>query len=77
MNIKKEKERLKEFLLKNAEEDGCDLQAAIRDALTDMMELCEDEGIDFSERVLTAEEVLQLQKFYDRVGGDDFDAEED
>ena len=76
MNIKKEKERLMNFLLKNAKQDGTDLPSAIRDTLTDMMSICEDEGINFNEKVASAEEVLQVEEFLERTGGEDFDDEQ-
>ncbi len=73
MNIKKEKERLLEFIKKNAEENGTDLNCSIRDLLTDLIDICEDNKIDFDERVLTAQEVLQIERFMKETEGEDFD----
>ena len=73
MNIKKEKERLLNFLLNNAKQDYTDLPCAMRDALTDMMSICKDEGINFNEKVASAEEVLQIEEFLERTKDEDYD----
>jgi hypothetical protein len=76
MNIKKEKQRLLEFVKRNADKDGTDLKGALRDTLTDMMSVCEEEGIVFEELVASASEVKQIEEFLERVGDEDFDDEQ-
>lgn len=50
-------EKLKE-LIKFAQEHGeCTIEGAIRDILTDMMHICEEQAIDLDDRLESAREV--------------------
>lgn len=47
--------------IKYMSKDGSDLPCAIRDMITDIMDLCDKKGIDFDSRVANAREV-QLEE---------------
>lgn len=61
------KDELANLLLRYGTEEGCDEKSAVRDLLTEVIHLCQERGLDFDDRVMQAEEVVEEEAEFART----------
>lgn len=55
------KQNLMTYLETSMKVDGCDLEASVRDTITDLMHICTIHDIDFNDRLESAKEVYEQE----------------